>query len=262
MGTRQLSARWMCRRRGTARSPLSAGGAPRACWGSLGCGETARHRLAPCQRLPVPPAMRQSVYPAVSPRTGDLQRTLMERRARRLGGRGPGAVRLVPGARTASCPPGCPGHTVPARPLTQAPKSCLCGRWVMLVVAGRGCWQSPLLPEPCSPVGQSRLPMVDGNPGGGQAGTLRGPELRGPGQQEEGGSPGPDPGWLSQMPPTAQGNSSRDPEPLRQVGWPGDSGPGGMVPSLVAGQDEVLGGGLCCPSQAQGWASKRTPKGD
>lgn len=50
MGARQLSARWMCRRRGTERPPLSAGGAPRACWGSLRCGEAARPRLAPCQR--------------------------------------------------------------------------------------------------------------------------------------------------------------------------------------------------------------------
>ena len=74
MGARQLSVRWMCRRRGTARSPLSAGGAPRACWGSLGCGETARHRLAPCQSLPPPPPLRQSVYPAVSLRTEDCGR--------------------------------------------------------------------------------------------------------------------------------------------------------------------------------------------
>lgn len=90
-GGRQLSARWMCGRRGTA---PSAGGAPRACWGSRGCGGAARRRLAPCQRLPLP---RQSVYPAVSPKTGDSDRTFTELGVWRPGGCGPGASRLGSG---------------------------------------------------------------------------------------------------------------------------------------------------------------------
>lgn len=50
--------------------------APRACWGSLCCGGTARCCLAPCQPLPPPPLLRQSVYPAVSRGLGTWGRCL------------------------------------------------------------------------------------------------------------------------------------------------------------------------------------------
>lgn len=83
MGAGQLSVRWMCRRRGVcggrccqlAALPRPAG-ARFAVEKQLGAAwRPASHRLPP------PPLLRQSVYPAVSPRTGDLGRMLMELRA-------------------------------------------------------------------------------------------------------------------------------------------------------------------------------------
>lgn len=47
-----VGERWMCRRRGTRGGRCQLAPAPRACWGSLYCGETARCRLAPCQPPP------------------------------------------------------------------------------------------------------------------------------------------------------------------------------------------------------------------
>lgn len=80
MGARQLSARDGCvGGRGPHGRRCQLAPAPRACWGSLCCGETARCCLAPCQ--PPAPLPRQSVYPAISPRTRDLEGMFVELRA-------------------------------------------------------------------------------------------------------------------------------------------------------------------------------------
>lgn len=96
-------------------------------------------------RLPPPPLLRQSVYPAVSPRTGDLGRMLTELRAwwpvavPRCHVLGAGGAE-TPGS-MAGLSPSCPRHTVP--------QVCCLGAWdTWLGGVATGPWPLPGLSCP------------------------------------------------------------------------------------------------------------------
>lgn len=113
MGARQLSARDGCvGGRGPHGRRCQLVPAPRACWGSLCCGETARRRLAPCQP---PPPLWQSVYPAASPGAGGWECSRSSGRGGRSG-RGPRRCGRLCSVRPRDCggAPGLPTAWVPA----------------------------------------------------------------------------------------------------------------------------------------------------